>query len=52
MADIPEVIEEVSSMKEESLGIVGLPEVSMPEINEPELLNPVVNNDNHFTLAT
>jgi len=52
MADIPEVIEEVSSMNEESLGIVGLPEVSMPEINEPELLNPVVDNDNHFTLAT
>lgn len=33
MAEIPEAIEEVSSMKEESLGIVGLP--------EPELLNPV-----------
>lgn len=32
---IPEAIEEVSSMKEESLGIVGLPE---PE--QPDLLNP------------
>lgn len=32
MEAIPEAIEEVSSMKEESLSIVGLP--------EPELLNP------------
>ena len=46
MAVIPEVIEEDSSMKEESLGIHGQPEGSLPEIREPELLlNPVADNN-------
>lgn len=39
VAPVPEVIEEVSSMNEESLGIVGLPE---PE--QPQLINPVESN--------
>lgn len=42
---IPEAIEEVSSMKEESLGIVGL-----PEPDQPDLLNPADGNTQQISV--